>query len=88
MKFFFMCTSVASYVAFVLSLFIPHLSFLGASGRLCFVIVGFPEYLHIYVFDREILDWSLNKFSTIRSRAVPLLQFLSTNGIIPAGTQR
>ena len=35
------------WVAFVLSLFVPHLSS-GASGGLFFVIVVFPGYLHLY----------------------------------------
>ena len=49
MQFFFVCASVVAYVMFVLSLFAPHLSFFGASGRLCFVIVAFPGYLHLYI---------------------------------------
>ena len=37
------------YVAFVLSLFVPHLSFFfGASGGLCFVFLAFPGYFHLY----------------------------------------
>ena len=39
-----------SYVAFFLSLFVPNpiSPSVVASGRLCFVIVPFPEYLHLY----------------------------------------
>ena len=48
----FLCASVASCVVFVLN-FVTHLSFrlcLGkASGRLCFVIVVFPAYPHLYL---------------------------------------
>ena len=33
LQFFFVCASVVSYVAFVLSLFVPHLSFLCCLGR-------------------------------------------------------
>ena len=44
----FVCASVVSYVAFVLSLFVPHLSFFGAYGGQCFLIVTLPGYLHVY----------------------------------------
>ena len=37
-----------SDVTLVLSLFVPHLSFLGALGRLCF-IAAFPGYLHLFL---------------------------------------
>ena len=36
---FFVCESVVSYLAFVLSVFVPRLSFFGASGSVRFVIV-------------------------------------------------
>ena len=45
LQFFFVCASVVSYVAFVMTLFVPHLSFFVASAELCFVIVAFPEYI-------------------------------------------
>ena len=38
-QFFFVCALVVSHVSFVVSLFVPHLSTFGVSGRLCFVIV-------------------------------------------------
>ena len=46
--FFCVCASVASYVEFVLPLFVPHLTFFGALGRLCFVSVAFPGFLHLF----------------------------------------
>ena len=33
LKFFIVCTSLVSYVAFVLSLFVPHLAFVWCLGR-------------------------------------------------------
>ena len=36
-----------SYVTFFVIIY-PHLSFFCVSGRLCFVIVAFPGYLHLY----------------------------------------
>ena len=36
------------HVVFVLFLFVPHLSFFRASGRLCFVNVAFPGYLDLH----------------------------------------
>ena len=36
-----------SHVA--LSLFVPHPPSFGATGGLCFVIVAFPWYIHLYV---------------------------------------
>ena len=44
---FFVCASVVSCVAFVISLFVLHLS-CGASKGLCFVIVAIPGYLQLY----------------------------------------
>ena len=35
LQFFIVCAIVVSYMAFVLSLFVPHLSFFGVLGRLC-----------------------------------------------------
>ena len=43
---FIVCASVVSYLAFVLSLFIPHLSFFWCFEGLCILIVAFPGYLH------------------------------------------
>ena len=43
---FFVCASVLSYVAFVLSLFVPNTFFSLCLGILCFVIVAFSRYLH------------------------------------------
>ena len=40
---------VVSYVAFGLSLFIPHHAFFCAIGRLCFMILAFPGYLHLHL---------------------------------------
>ena len=46
---FFVCASVISYVAFAVSLFVKHPSFLWRHrGGLCFVIVAFSGCLHIY----------------------------------------
>ena len=46
---FFVCASVISYVGIVVSLFVPLISpSLCALGGLCFVIVAYPEYLHIF----------------------------------------
>ena len=53
LQFVFASSSVVSYVAFVLSLFVPHLFFFGASGKLCFVIVVFPGYDHLYFYSRK-----------------------------------
>ena len=36
-------------MAFVLSLFVPHLSFLRVWGKLCLIIVAFPGYVHLYL---------------------------------------
>ena len=44
--FFFFCFF---FVCF-LSLFVPHLSFFAVWGGLCFVIVAFPGYLHLYFY--------------------------------------
>ena len=35
---------------FVLSLFVTHVSLFWCLGRLCFVIVAFPVFLHIFLF--------------------------------------
>ena len=35
-------------MSFVLLLFVPHLFIFRYLGRLCFVIVGFTGYLHLY----------------------------------------
>ena len=35
-------------MVFLLTLFIPHLSFFDTSGKLCFVIVSFPKYIYLY----------------------------------------
>ena len=48
-QFFIVSASVVSYVMFGLSLVTPHLSSIGASDRVCFVIVAFTRYLYIYV---------------------------------------
>ena len=47
LQFFFVCVSVVSCAAFVLSLFIPHLDFAAARG-LYFVIAAFPGHIHLY----------------------------------------
>ena len=45
---YFVCASMVSNVVFVLLLFFPLLSpCFGASGRLCFVTVALPGYLHL-----------------------------------------
>ena len=41
--------SVVSYIAFVLSLFVNISSSFGAWGRLCFVILAFSGYFHLYI---------------------------------------
>ena len=43
-----LCASVVSHVPFALSLFVPHLPFFDASGRICLVIVAFLGYLHLH----------------------------------------
>ena len=45
-----LCASVVSYVAFVLPIYVPHLSFF---GKLCFMIVACPGYLHLYFHDKK-----------------------------------
>ena len=35
----------------VVVLFVPHLSFFGAFIRHCIVIIAFPKYLHLYVYE-------------------------------------
>ena len=54
LQFVFVFTSVVSYVAFKLSLFVPHLSFFTAPGELCSMIVTFPEYLQLYFFHSRL----------------------------------
>ena len=44
-QFVFTCALVVSYMVFVLFLKSPSF---GVSGRLCFVMVAFPGYLHLY----------------------------------------
>ena len=47
-----LCLCVGGFicgVCFVISLFVPHLSFFWCSGRLCFAIVAFSLYLHLYL---------------------------------------
>ena len=41
---------MVSFVAFVLFYLFLVSSLFGASGRLCFMIVAFPGYLHYFVF--------------------------------------
>ena len=48
LQFHFACASEVSIVAFVLSLFVLHLSFFGSFGRLCFVIVVISGYIYWY----------------------------------------
>ena len=43
---FFVRPSVVSFVAFVLSLFVGYIPFFWYLGKMCFVTVAFPEYLH------------------------------------------
>ena len=44
----YVCAFVVSCVAFVLSAFVPNLSFFGSLGGMCVVMVAFPGYLHLY----------------------------------------
>ena len=55
LQFFFVCASVVSYVVIGLCLFVCHLSFLGASEGLCFVIVAFPGYMYTGVRNYQAL---------------------------------
>ena len=59
LTFCFTCASEVSFVAHVLPLFSDHFVFFfffffcfffffSVSGRLCFVVVAFPGYLHVY----------------------------------------
>ena len=48
LQFFFAYASTVSYVAFVLSPFLPYLSFFSSKGGLCFVLMAFPGYLNLY----------------------------------------
>ena len=65
----FVLPPVLSNAAFVLSLFVPHLSYLGASGMLCFVIVAFSWHLLFLVwfpcviFSRFHASTEINFFS-------------------------
>ena len=53
---FFVCVSTVSYVAFVLSLFVPHLSFFWCLGNAVHpVIVSFSGYLQLYFNISEAL---------------------------------
>ena len=47
-------------VAFVfyMSLFVPHLTLYGASEGLCFLIVVFPGYLHLYLFNAIVKGYT------------------------------
>ena len=45
LQFFLVHASVISYVAFVWSLFL--ISSFDTLGKLCFVVVAFPVYLHV-----------------------------------------
>ena len=45
----FICSSVISYVAFVMSLVVLQSGSFVSSGGMCFVIVAFPGYLHLYI---------------------------------------
>ena len=45
--------SVVSYEVFVLSLFVPHLSFFWCLGEVVFRDLAFSGYLHLYVSFRE-----------------------------------
>ena len=47
LQFFFVCTSVLSYVVFVMSLFVITCPSFGASEGLWNVIVAFPWYLYL-----------------------------------------
>ena len=66
--FFFFGASVVSYVAFVLSLFVPHFPSFGTLGGTRFVIVAFPWYLHLYVCKQY--KWSYPGKTTIMKRYV------------------
>ena len=48
LQFFFIHMSVVSYITFVLSSFVPYLSFYWCVGKA--VIMTFPGYLHLYCF--------------------------------------
>ena len=54
----FVCTSVVSYVAFVLSLFVPYRYFFCVSRWLCFVIVAFLGYLHLLLSKTPKFDYT------------------------------
>ena len=50
LQFFFLCACVVSKMTFVLSVFVPHSLSFDASGRLYFLIVASPRYLHLYFY--------------------------------------
>ena len=62
MLFFFVWTSVASYVVFLLSLCF-YISSFGAMEMLCFVLVAFLAY--IYVFAWEFVTIEYVKFNSV-----------------------
>ena len=70
LQFFFVRESVVSYVALVLSFSSSFMS----RGRHCFVIVSFPQYLHLYVFNAVV--------SVDCSKAVPLLQLIVRESVV------
>ena len=49
LEFFFVRASMFSYVMLVSSSYVPHRSFFGALGRICFVTVVFSGYLNLYL---------------------------------------
>ena len=64
---------MVSCVAFVLSLFVPRLSFFWCIRGLYFMIVAFPGYLYFYFHARETwLKPYSSRFLTDDSKAVPL----------------
>ena len=58
---------VVSYVAFVVSLLVPHLSFFGAFKRLAFL-----EYHHIYFNYNESLSVDLSRKMRLWTRQLKL----------------
>ena len=53
---FFLCASVVSYVVFVLSLFVPHLSFLWCHGRAVLRDCGMFPGIFAYISQLSILN--------------------------------
>ena len=51
LQFLFVCACVVSYVAFVLSLFVPRFSFFWCLRMVVRLIVAFPGYLYFFVTD-------------------------------------